>query len=644
LGKHQHPSKGALSNKNLSSAENKKSNNNDGANEPSSSSTDFKRGSFEGVEGDSTMRGELFGVENLFQFSKHSILQAMRARYRTSSNRASDVQFGSPARGIASREIRKPVTSGDQMNDTERQAIVAPVSLSEIAFDDEDKDAEWTDLTERSMAVEDAASLLAGSSAATTAIDASMLSSPHVMDSMSLTESETDPVNTSHAYQLLLSIGIDLRDARKNEDMLTNHHANSDDNLLDDDDDDEQDKEEGDNSDSELLSITTGEQEVGKESHSSDSELAADGNINTISSAEGSSAEDDKTFQKMRQFATSSTNTAELKKEEENGTLQAAEVVLNRSIMSNSATNPQLRHSLLRPKQLQPQQAISAAGRSLLRTYDVTLQQQLSIKSAVRPQMVARNKKLALTDVFARSSSAAGNSIEPMAIRTEASVVIARTTTASATVTPIATAAVAVGTVENAEKSKFRPQYSPEKVQIPAIERVEAPENIIGDQIFRSVDSIADEKLVPFEPIATAAAASVETSSAAYLRSYVAPVMSPHAPAAKSADSKMSSKRTSNEIIDLQRNDNEKNVDHSIHHVLNTREPAHIENPMSRGSNNNRVTSNNNKSSIVRNANETRDKMPIAISALSSSTVARPSSTPNAPAKKAFKLYIPNYT
>eukprot|EP01033_Poteriospumella_lacustris_P001788 gene1789-1295_t len=44
----------------------------------------FKRGPFEGVAGESTMRGELFGVENLFQFSRGSILQALRARFRTS--------------------------------------------------------------------------------------------------------------------------------------------------------------------------------------------------------------------------------------------------------------------------------------------------------------------------------------------------------------------------------------------------------------------------------------------------------------------------------------------------------------------------------------------------------------------------------
>lgn len=41
----------------------------------------FKRGKFEGVEGESTMRGELFGIENLFQFSQGSILQELRLKY-----------------------------------------------------------------------------------------------------------------------------------------------------------------------------------------------------------------------------------------------------------------------------------------------------------------------------------------------------------------------------------------------------------------------------------------------------------------------------------------------------------------------------------------------------------------------------------
>lgn len=39
------------------------------------------RGTFEGVEGRSGMQGELFGIENLFQFSYSSILQDMRSRY-----------------------------------------------------------------------------------------------------------------------------------------------------------------------------------------------------------------------------------------------------------------------------------------------------------------------------------------------------------------------------------------------------------------------------------------------------------------------------------------------------------------------------------------------------------------------------------
>lgn len=53
--------------------------------ESSAADAGFRRGHFEGIEGETTMRGELFGVENLFQFSRESILQTLRARLRTSS-------------------------------------------------------------------------------------------------------------------------------------------------------------------------------------------------------------------------------------------------------------------------------------------------------------------------------------------------------------------------------------------------------------------------------------------------------------------------------------------------------------------------------------------------------------------------------
>jgi hypothetical protein len=43
--------------------------------------TKFRRGKFEGVEGVKEMRGELFGIENLFQFSTGSILQELRHKY-----------------------------------------------------------------------------------------------------------------------------------------------------------------------------------------------------------------------------------------------------------------------------------------------------------------------------------------------------------------------------------------------------------------------------------------------------------------------------------------------------------------------------------------------------------------------------------
>ncbi len=47
----------------------------------------FKRGKFVGVDGEANMRGELFGVENLLQFSATSILQSLRAKYDQSSSK-----------------------------------------------------------------------------------------------------------------------------------------------------------------------------------------------------------------------------------------------------------------------------------------------------------------------------------------------------------------------------------------------------------------------------------------------------------------------------------------------------------------------------------------------------------------------------
>lgn len=46
---------------------------------------DFKRGKFVGVDGEANMRGELFGIENLLQFSATSILQSLRAKYDQNS-------------------------------------------------------------------------------------------------------------------------------------------------------------------------------------------------------------------------------------------------------------------------------------------------------------------------------------------------------------------------------------------------------------------------------------------------------------------------------------------------------------------------------------------------------------------------------
>lgn len=45
----------------------------------------FQRGRFEGVDGEAKMRGELFGVENLFQFSKTSILHTLRKKYEATA-------------------------------------------------------------------------------------------------------------------------------------------------------------------------------------------------------------------------------------------------------------------------------------------------------------------------------------------------------------------------------------------------------------------------------------------------------------------------------------------------------------------------------------------------------------------------------
>jgi hypothetical protein len=42
------------------------------------------------VEGQATMRGELFGIENLFQFSRTSILHALKSKYDSSTNNTND--------------------------------------------------------------------------------------------------------------------------------------------------------------------------------------------------------------------------------------------------------------------------------------------------------------------------------------------------------------------------------------------------------------------------------------------------------------------------------------------------------------------------------------------------------------------------
>lgn len=73
--------------------------NNDGTMASSSSSSSSSssggggRGQFEGVEGDTECRGELFGIQNLFQFQEGSILKSLRVKYgvTTAPTKSSDI-------------------------------------------------------------------------------------------------------------------------------------------------------------------------------------------------------------------------------------------------------------------------------------------------------------------------------------------------------------------------------------------------------------------------------------------------------------------------------------------------------------------------------------------------------------------------
>ena len=52
---------------------------------------------FRGVHEDNTMKGELFGVENLFQYSANSILKELRIKYGTAASTSSNNNSSSSA-------------------------------------------------------------------------------------------------------------------------------------------------------------------------------------------------------------------------------------------------------------------------------------------------------------------------------------------------------------------------------------------------------------------------------------------------------------------------------------------------------------------------------------------------------------------
>ena len=66
---------------------------------PLKGNKNFRRGKFQGVEGESTMRGELFGIENLFQFSENSILLDLRTKYATEAASNKNVKGAGKKKG-----------------------------------------------------------------------------------------------------------------------------------------------------------------------------------------------------------------------------------------------------------------------------------------------------------------------------------------------------------------------------------------------------------------------------------------------------------------------------------------------------------------------------------------------------------------
>ncbi len=121
----------------------KKSKTNPGT--PSKSNNNFRRGKFEGVEGESTMRGELFGIENLFQFSENSILLDLRTKYATQTASNKNVKAAGKRKGrnnsalqellrdeIAMNENEEIRQLEDSLNDHEKKQVDKPEK--EITF------------------------------------------------------------------------------------------------------------------------------------------------------------------------------------------------------------------------------------------------------------------------------------------------------------------------------------------------------------------------------------------------------------------------------------------------------------------------------------------------------------------------------
>jgi hypothetical protein len=88
--------------------------------------TKFRRGKFEGVEGVKEMRGELFGIENLFQFSTGSILQELRHKY---SHQDDQTTTRAPSKKKKSSETAEKEKRHDHVNDEEMDVSEEDVRL-----------------------------------------------------------------------------------------------------------------------------------------------------------------------------------------------------------------------------------------------------------------------------------------------------------------------------------------------------------------------------------------------------------------------------------------------------------------------------------------------------------------------------------